>query len=114
MTCSQCGDSLDAESFVECPECLHIFCDDCYDTGKGDGCQCHAATIPEVAAKVTDAIASLCLAATPGEQAIGILLHQAVSGQTPEQALETLRDTIKQMQNALRHVETVWLYAAGE
>lgn len=29
-------------SGVVCPGCGGLYCDDCYDTGKGDGCACHA------------------------------------------------------------------------
>lgn len=29
------------DSGLECTSCRHIFCDNCYDTGMGDGCHCH-------------------------------------------------------------------------
>ena len=29
-------------SGIRCTECKDIFCDDCYDTGLGDGCHCHS------------------------------------------------------------------------
>lgn len=42
-----CGQKIDttdggkANSGIYCTECGRIFCDNCYDTGKGDGCKCH-------------------------------------------------------------------------
>lgn len=43
ICCAKCGAGCDPEQGegVECPECGKFFCDNCYDTGKGDNCQCH-------------------------------------------------------------------------
>lgn len=32
----------EADGGIICTECGRVFCDSCYDTGKGDGCHCHA------------------------------------------------------------------------
>jgi len=40
--CTGCGDSCDETEGLECTDCGKWFCDNCYDTGKGDGCHCHA------------------------------------------------------------------------
>lgn len=43
ICCDKCGAECDAEEAegLDCPECEGFFCDNCYDSGKGDGCQCH-------------------------------------------------------------------------
>jgi hypothetical protein len=38
--CYKCGSKL-TEHSINCTACTKTFCDNCYDTGKGDGCQCH-------------------------------------------------------------------------
>lgn len=42
--CDACGVLLSPEKAIACPECVFEFCDKCYDTAKGEGCQSH----PEV------------------------------------------------------------------
>ena len=47
MQCESCHarvktlDGGKADSGIVCPECGKVFCDNCYDTGLGDGCKCH-------------------------------------------------------------------------
>ncbi len=41
IRCRQCGDHATLENTIICPECGRRICDNCYDTGKGDGCKCH-------------------------------------------------------------------------
>lgn len=41
--CVKCKTSFEGyEGGIDCTGCNGWFCDDCYDTGKGDGCHCHA------------------------------------------------------------------------
>lgn len=42
IRCGQCGDYAEPENTIVCTECNKRICDNCYDTTKGDGCQCHA------------------------------------------------------------------------
>lgn len=49
MICRKCGEivdtlsgGVDGNGGIRCTECEEIFCDNCYDTGLGDGCHCHA------------------------------------------------------------------------
>lgn len=43
----QCGQEIDTtsggkpNSGIYCTGCDKVFCDNCYDTTKGDGCHCH-------------------------------------------------------------------------
>jgi hypothetical protein len=52
MQCKTCNSpvrTLDGgkpEGGIRCPECNNVFCDNCYDTGKGDGCHCHKPVPP--------------------------------------------------------------------
>ena len=45
--CCECGGHVatigggKADSGIICTECYRVFCDNCYDTGIGDGCKCH-------------------------------------------------------------------------
>lgn len=39
VTCSYC--KARADEGIACPGCRRWFCDNCYDTEKGDGCHCH-------------------------------------------------------------------------
>ncbi len=39
--CANCGVISDVENSIDCLECKVLFCDNCYDTGQGDGCHCH-------------------------------------------------------------------------
>lgn len=44
VTCANCVAPIEVttmEDCIECTECGFTFCDNCYDTGKGDGCKCH-------------------------------------------------------------------------
>lgn len=41
MECAACGKMHDRVDGIDCPECKDWFCDNCYDTSKGDGCHCH-------------------------------------------------------------------------
>ncbi len=44
VTCAECVGPIDVstmEDCIECPECGFTYCDNCYDTTKGDGCHCH-------------------------------------------------------------------------
>jgi len=42
-SCAGCGLGCGLEDGIDCPECGRWFCDNCYDTGLGDGCHCHGA-----------------------------------------------------------------------
>lgn len=41
VKCAACGVVVDKQGSIDCTECIDEFCDNCYDTGKGDGCHCH-------------------------------------------------------------------------
>lgn len=41
LICMNCYKPHDKADGIDCPECKQQFCDNCYDTGKGDGCHCH-------------------------------------------------------------------------
>ena len=41
MKCSKCDSILDDENNLDCVDCGKLFCDNCYDTSRGDGCHCH-------------------------------------------------------------------------
>lgn len=41
--CTECGAWTEPEHMIDCTECRQWFCDNCYDTGLGDGCHCHRA-----------------------------------------------------------------------
>lgn len=44
IRCKSCNIALNEDALdngIDCPECGEWFCDNCYDTTKGDGCYCH-------------------------------------------------------------------------
>jgi len=42
LPCRSCGNVVDGvDEGIDCFGCGGRFCDNCYDTTKGDGCHCH-------------------------------------------------------------------------
>jgi hypothetical protein len=45
LVCAKCRTKVETgDDGIRCTECVQFFCDNCYDTGGGDGCHCHQAT----------------------------------------------------------------------
>ena len=51
--CHKCGEYSDDpnEDGIQCLVCNLWFCDNCFDTGLGDGCRCHNLTEADMGSK---------------------------------------------------------------